>query len=112
MSPLDTVSAPWSDELEALHEEESRTHFIDVWTRRAMVSMVPPRTGSPTIIDLGSSTGYLLEDLSEALPYARLIGLDLVFSGLRKTRSHLPGISVAQADCCVVPLADGVPTSL
>ena len=28
----------WSEDLEELHEESSRTHFIDVWTRRAILA--------------------------------------------------------------------------
>jgi hypothetical protein len=27
----------WSEDLEELHEESSREHFIDVWTRRSML---------------------------------------------------------------------------
>ena len=31
-------SAPWSEELEQLHQESSRTHFLDTWTRSAMLA--------------------------------------------------------------------------
>jgi hypothetical protein len=33
----DDAAVNWSDELEDLHEESSRDHFIDVWTRGAML---------------------------------------------------------------------------
>jgi hypothetical protein len=33
----DDHSVNWSAELEELHEESSREHFIDVWTRRSML---------------------------------------------------------------------------
>src|SRR5665811_2073897 len=72
----------WSDELEELHEESSRTHFIDVWTRRAMIERLGHLPAAPTVIDVGCSTGYLLEDLRRAIPQARLIGVDLVAAGL------------------------------
>ena len=58
----------WSDELEELHEESSRTHFIDVWTRGAMLSQTWRAPTHPLIADLGCSTGYLLEDLRAAYP--------------------------------------------
>ena len=50
----------WSEDLETLHEESSRTHFIDVWTRRAMLVRVGPLPAAPTVIDVGCSSGYLL----------------------------------------------------
>ena len=29
----DAMTAPWSESLEELHQESSRTHFLDRWTR-------------------------------------------------------------------------------
>jgi hypothetical protein len=54
----------WSVELEELHEESSRDHFIDVWTRRSMLERLGPVPSQSIVIDLGCSTGYLLEDLT------------------------------------------------
>ena len=61
----------WSEELEELHEESSRDHFIDVWTRRAMLARLGRSRPAPSIADLGCSTGYLLEDLRAAAPTRR-----------------------------------------
>src|SRR5271163_2781142 len=47
----------WSAELEELHEESSRDHFIDVWTRTAMLARLGPLPRDPVIVDLGCSTG-------------------------------------------------------
>jgi hypothetical protein len=58
----------WSEQLEQLHEESSRSHFIDVWTRAAMLSRIGRLPARPVILDLGCSTGYLLEDLRRAQP--------------------------------------------
>ena len=96
----------WSEELELLHEESSRTHFIDVWTRRAMLARVGALGEAPTVLDVGCSTGYLLEDLRSALPGARLIGVDLVAAGLRKAHANVPDALLLQADACALPLAD------
>jgi len=96
----------WSAELEELHEESSRAHFIDVWTRRAMLARLGALPASPTVVDIGCSTGYLLEDLRRSIPGAGLIGVDLVAGGLRKARANVPDARLLQADACALPLAD------
>jgi ubiquinone/menaquinone biosynthesis C-methylase UbiE len=96
----------WSDELEALHEESSRDHFIDVWTRRAMLARLGRLGRRPTLLDLGCSSGYLLEDLQSAAPNAGLIGVDLLAAGLRKAHENVPEATLLQADACALPLED------
>jgi SAM-dependent methyltransferase len=96
----------WSEDLEELHEESSRTHCIDVWTRGAILGRVGPLPPRPTIIDVGCSTGYLLEDLRREIPDARLIGVDLVAAGLRKAGERVPDAELLQADACALPLQD------
>jgi ubiquinone/menaquinone biosynthesis C-methylase UbiE len=98
--------AKWSAELEALHEESSRDHFIDVWTRRAMLARLGPLGPCPTVLDLGCSSGYLLEDLQAAVPSAALIGVDLVAAGLRKAHENVPEAALLQADARSLPLED------
>jgi SAM-dependent methyltransferase len=96
----------WSDDLEELHEESSRTHFIDVWTRHAMLVRLGPLPDRPTVADIGCSTGYLLEDLRDAVPGVSLIGVDLVAAGLRKAHANVPEARLLQADACALPLED------
>ncbi len=96
----------WSDDLEELHEESSRSHFIDVWTRRAMLARLGSLPNAPVIADLGCSTGYLLEDLQAARPDATLIGVDLVGSGLRKAHANVPEARLVQADLGALPMED------
>jgi SAM-dependent methyltransferase len=102
----DEFTVNWSQELEELHEEASRTHFIDVWTRRAMLARLGALPVEPTVIDLGCSSGYLLADLRASLPGATLIGVDLVTSGLRRARAQAPDAVLLQADVCSLPLRD------
>jgi SAM-dependent methyltransferase len=97
----------WSDELEALHEESSRSHFIDIWTRRAMLSRLGALPADPVIADLGCSTGYLLEDLQDAYAGATLVGVDLVGSGLSKAHVNVPKARLVQADLCDLPFGQG-----
>ncbi len=99
-------SVNWSEELESLHEESSRTHFLDQWTRAAIVSRVGELPADATIADVGSSTGYLLEDLARSFPAATLIGVDLVSAGLRKAHGALPDALLLRADACALPIAE------
>lgn len=96
----------WSEHLEDLHEESSRTHFLDVWTRLAIIERVGPLGEEPTVLDLGCSSGYLLEDLRKRWPRSELAGLDIVHSGLRKARAGGVGASVVQASASELPFAD------
>lgn len=96
----------WSEDLEELHEQSSRTHFIDVWTRRAILARVGRLPPAATVIDVGCSTGHLLEDLRRAIPDASLIGVDLVAGGLLKAHANVPEARLLQADACVLPLGD------
>jgi SAM-dependent methyltransferase len=97
----------WSGALEELHVESSRDHFIDVWTRKAMLARIGTVAPDATIVDLGCSSGYLLEDLHAAHRHATLIGVDLVASGLRKAHALVPDARLLQADACMLPLRTG-----
>jgi SAM-dependent methyltransferase len=100
------LAVNWSEDLEELHEESSREHFIDVWTRRSMLERLGRVGGEAVIVDLGCSTGYLLEDLRAAYPHALLTGIDLVASGLHKAHRNVPDARLLQADACALPLHD------
>jgi SAM-dependent methyltransferase len=96
----------WSEELEALHEDASRDHFMDVWTRTALrdaIAGIDPKV----ILDAGCSSGYLLEDLRGDHPGARLLGVDLVASGLRRAKALVPEAELLLADVCDLPIEDG-----
>ena len=101
------ASTNWSDDLERLHEEASRTHFLDVWTRSAVIHGIGSLPDGSTVADLGCSTGYLLEDIKKRYSTATLIGVDLVRSGLTKAHRLVPSARLLQADVCALPLADG-----
>jgi SAM-dependent methyltransferase len=104
-----SLDVNWSDDLEALHEESSRDHFLDVWTRNALMdSMSALGDGPPaTILDAGCSSGYLLEDLRQRLPAATLLGVDLIAAGLRRAHGLVPDAQLLLADVCDLPIDDG-----
>ena len=105
---VEDPSVNWSEELEDLHKESSREHFIDVWTRRAMLAWLGPLPQRPAIAEIGCSSGYLLEDLWASRPDATLIGVDLVASGLRKAHRLVPQARLLLADIRALPLRDAV----
>jgi SAM-dependent methyltransferase len=96
----------WSAELEALHLESSNSHFIDVWTRSAMLARLGPIAPGAVVVDLGCSSGHLLADLRAAHPAAILVGLDLVAAGLRRAHASVPDARLVRADACRLPLAE------
>jgi SAM-dependent methyltransferase len=103
-----SLDVNWSDALEELHEESSRDHFLDVWTRTALLDGM--RTFGPAqpevVLDAGCSSGYLLEDLRGALSAASLLGVDLVAGGLRRAHALVPDATLLLADVCDLPLED------
>jgi SAM-dependent methyltransferase len=96
----------WSADLESLHAESSRDHPIDAWTRRAALARLGPVGAGAVVMDLGCSTGFLLEDLRRAYPHAALVGVDLIAAGLSKAHVNVPEARLVQADACRLPLAD------
>jgi SAM-dependent methyltransferase len=96
----------WSTDLEQLHVESSRDHFMDVWTRRAILERLGSLPADGVIVDLGCSTGYLLEELQTLRPGAQLIGVDMIESGLRTAHRSIPAARLLQADVCALPLAN------
>ena len=105
----EALDVNWSDELEELHQESSRDHFLDVWTRRAMIEAIAgavPAGG--VVVDAGCSSGYLLEDLEKIYPDATLVGVDLVAAGLYRSANNAPGAQLVLGDVCDLPLNDDV----
>ncbi|MCW2982597.1 MAG: rRNA guanine-N(1)-methyltransferase [Conexibacter sp.] len=102
----ESLDVNWSAELEALHEEASRDHFLDVWTRTALLDALGDTTPD-VVLDAGCSSGYLLEDLRARYPQATLLGVDLVAAGLRRAHGLVPDAKLLLADVCHLPVEDG-----
>jgi SAM-dependent methyltransferase len=103
-----SLDVNWSDALEELHEEASRDHFLDVWTRTSLLDGMwkfgPTRP--QVVLDAGCSSGYLLEDLRRELPNASLVGVDLIAGGLRRAHLLVPDAQLLLADVCDLPIED------
>ncbi len=103
-----TDSSHWSDNLTSLHETEAgRDHPIDQASRRlAVCSMRKLAVRAPVILDVGSSSGFVLEDLRRALPQAGLIGADYLRTPLEGLAKRMPEMPVLQFDLRKCPLPD------
>ena len=99
---------PWSEALEHLHQESSRTHFLDLWTRTAIIERLTVPYDEAILLDLGCSTGYLLEDLQQNFPRAHLAGIDYVSSGLHAARANVADALLLRADAQKLPLVSGL----
>lgn len=98
----------WSDQLTSLHEDTAGPdHPIDVASRElAVLSMAKLTKESPILLDVGCSSGYILQDLQEEFPAASLIGADYIFGPLKGLASRMPNIPIMQFDLRSCPLPD------
>ena len=92
----DDHAVNWSDDLEELHEESSRTHFIDVWTRQRDARAARALTAEsdrrrPWLLDRLPARG----PARAPSPTRSLIGVDLVAAGLRKAHANVPDAASA-----------------
>ena len=100
------VSSHWSQDLTLLHEEEAgRDHPIDMASRRLAVASMKLVGRSPAVIlDVGCSSGFVLEDLQAAFPQASLIGADYLRGPLEGLSVRMPNVPILQFDLRTCPL--------
>src|SRR5690606_14045413 len=103
-----TESSHWSDDLTTLHETEAGTnHPIDLASRQlAVATMRKVSTPAPVIMDVGCSSGFVLQDLRATLPSARLIGADYLPGPLEGLARRMPDIPILQFDLRNCPLPE------
>lgn len=98
----------WSKELEAMHADATTDHFIDVWTREAVLAAL--RAGGlpaqPAVLDLGCSSGLMSADVAHEWPRADILGLDAEAEGLGIAHAALPEVPFIHASATDIPLAD------
>jgi len=100
--------AHWSNGMTEFIAEASKTHFIDRYNRTLALEGIMPKLShaGATYIDLGCSSGYMLEDAATAFPQAMLFGSDYFGSGLVQCHNALPNIPLLQMDVTQCPLPD------
>lgn len=107
----DAGQSHWSAELTELHEAEAGAdHPIDLASRalavRTLTGHLPARGAGATVIDVGCSSGFVIEDIQRALPEAALIGADYLLAPLEKLGARLPELPLLQFDLRRCPLPD------
>ena len=101
--------AGWNDELTSFHEDNAGdNHFIDCASRQHAISELNKHVNvtQPVIMEIGCSSGHLLERLHKEKPEATLIGADIVYSPLLKLATKYPRIPMLRFDLLNCPLAD------
>jgi len=105
----DTEQSHWSEDLTSLHENEAGSqHPIDVASRRlAVASMKLIQRNVPVILDVGCSSGFVLDELRAGLPLAGLIGADYLRGPLETLGKRIFDIPIMQFDLRKCPLPAG-----
>jgi SAM-dependent methyltransferase len=103
--------AGWSDDLTFLHESAAGSqHPIDRASRRDACAQVRRwvTAPDPVILEVGCSSGFLLQDLRQSMPRATLLGADVVREPLLALSRRLPGVPLLRFDLLKSPIPAGV----
>ncbi len=94
------MDANWSNELAEFTQESSRDHFIDILNRRLAVKAALEHIGQSKarILDVGCSSGYLLQEMAISFPAASLWGMDCYDAGLKKAAEIVPTAQLQKSD--------------
>ncbi len=106
---FDEAESHWSPELTAFHEEEAgANHPIDRASRQLAATFLKRflRAETPVILDVGSSSGYVLREVQHSLPNAALIGSDYLLPPLLTLAKRMPELAILQFDLLRCPLPD------
>ncbi len=104
------VDGNWSDEMAESLEDASKHHFIDVYNRRITLDYLRPalRKDSACYMDVGCSSGYMIEDVMAAFPEALACGCDYFPAGLKQCNRRVPKIPLFQADITRAPVGESI----
>lgn len=100
----------WSDELTTLHEETAgEAHPIDVASRGEALRQLTQNLNdkqAPVILEVGCSSGYLLQGMAKEMPHAVLVGADIVKAPMYLLSERLNNIPLMRFDLLQCPLPD------
>jgi SAM-dependent methyltransferase len=100
----------WDASLTDFHEREAEdgNHYIDKASRHHACSSLKNivRKKNTVILEIGSSSGYLLRDIKKIIPESFLIGSDCIPESLEKISKKTPEIPLIQFDLVNCPLPD------
>jgi SAM-dependent methyltransferase len=105
----EAAQSNWSPELTALHEAEAGSnHPIDQASRALAIRSVRQFSGQgeQIVLDVGCSSGFLLDELRRMETGLALIGSDFIAPPLFALARRLPGVPLLQFDLRHCPLPD------
>jgi ubiquinone/menaquinone biosynthesis C-methylase UbiE len=105
----DLGASGWTDDLTDFHEDVAGgTHYIDVASRRHALAELRRWVGQrpAVIMDVGCSSGFLLQEIRTALAGAEVIGADYVRGPLERLAKTIPDVPLLQFDLTQCPLPD------
>jgi SAM-dependent methyltransferase len=109
VAAYDIGTSGWNDALTTMHEDVAGTaHPIDVASRNHAVDQLRRNLPRPdgVVLEVGCSSGYLLQEMKGALPEASLIGVDYVRGPLEALAVSMPTVPILQFDLQRCPLPD------
>jgi SAM-dependent methyltransferase len=101
-----SADSNWSPELTALHEAEAgANHPIDQASRALAVQSIQQfARPDAVVLDVGSSSGFVLDELQRTGSPLALIGSDFLSQPLLALARRLPGVPLLQFDLSRCPL--------
>ncbi len=101
--------AGWTDELTAIHEEVGgEHHYMNVASREHAASSLEKWLpgAAPVVIDIGCSSGYMIQLLRKRLTAATVLAADCVRGTLEKLAAAVPDVPLLLFDLARCPLPD------
>jgi SAM-dependent methyltransferase len=104
----DVGQSGWTNQLTAFHEDVAPDHYMNrasvAHTLHELSRWVTSK--APVIIDIGCSSGLMIDALRREMPAARIVGADYVREPLQALASKVTGIPLLQFDLTKCPLPD------
>lgn len=100
----------WSDQMTDELVRLSKDHFIDRYNRKVALDGIKDKLSAKfcTYLDVGCSSGYMLEDVLGRFPKVHAIGADYFPSGLLQCHQRLPDIPLFQVDLADCKFSDNL----
>ena len=90
----------WSDQMIEQLEAPTKNHFIDLYNRKIVLNALrePLSREASCYLDVGCSSGYMLQDVLGHFAGVEAIGADYFPAGLLQCHERLPEVPLFQMD--------------
>ncbi len=99
----------WNDDLTAIYEEEAgKNHFMSLASQNHTLYQLNKylKKNKPTILEIGCSSGYMLQRIVNERTDALVMGSDIVYQPLLNLAEKMPNIPLMRFDLTQCPLPD------